>query len=294
MNDGLLRFISYLINTKGASKNTVLSYERDLKKLINYLNEENIVNFEEVNYSELELYISVLQKDGKASSTISRNIASIKAFFNFLIVEKIITDDPTLYLKAPKVEKKAPLILTTEEIDLLFKQPNLENVKGIRDKAMLELLYATGIRVSELINLTVDDINLNLGYIRCEDQKRQRIIPFGSAAKESLQLYLLNARRIMLKDKEQQSLFVSCLGHPMSRQGFWKIIKYYKDKAGIDRKITPQMLRHSFATHLVQNGADLKAVQEMLGHSDISTTQVYAKLNRDRINLEYLKAHPRA
>lgn len=294
MEDVLLVFINYLINTKGSSKNTVLSYERDLKKLMKYLKINEITQLNKVNETILNSYVLDLEKKGRATSTISRNIASIKAFFNYLYKHDIIFEDPAEDLKAPRIEKKDPLVLSAEEVDLLLRQPKDTNIKGIRDKAMLELLYATGIRVSELISLTIDDINLSLGYIRCMDEKKERIIPIGTIALKVLTRYYEEARFIMLKNKEQRILFVNCLGQQMSRQGFWKIIKYYSSKANINKRITPHILRHSFAAHLVENGADLKSVQEMLGHSDISTTQIYAKMSSNKIKEVYHKAHPRA
>ncbi|MDA3845709.1 MAG: tyrosine recombinase, partial [Vallitaleaceae bacterium] len=230
----------------------------------------------------------------KAPSTISRYVASIHSFFNYLYKKSLIKEDPSEVITSPKQNKKAPEILTMEEIELLLEQPKAVDKKGLRDKAMLELLYATGIRVSELINLSKDDLNIRMGYIRCSDKKKERIIPIGTPAKDALSKYVEYARSGMIKDPNDNTLFVSCLGHGMSRQGFWKIVKLYADKAGINKAITPHMLRHSFASHLVENGADLKSVQEMLGHSDIATTQIYAKMNTHRLKEVYAKAHPRA
>ncbi|MFP4697477.1 MAG: site-specific tyrosine recombinase XerD [Eubacteriales bacterium] len=294
MDEALLKFIKYLKDIKGCSENTVLSYKRDLKKLISFFKNHDILQLKKINTTNLNSFILELEKNGRASATICRNIASIKAFFHYLYKQDILLNDPSENLKSPKVEKKIPSVLTPEEVDLLLRQPNNNTAKGLRDKAMLELLYATGIRVTELINLSINDININLGFLRCKDNNKERIIPLGNIAKEALKSYLEESRTIMLKNKEQVVLFVSCLGEPMSRQGFWKVIKYYANKANINKKITPHMLRHSFATHLVENGADLRSVQEMLGHSDISTTQIYAKMNNSKIKEVYAKAHPRA
>jgi integrase/recombinase XerD len=228
-----------------------------------------------------------------AAATISRNVASIKAFFHYLYKEGIVEKDVSDGLKAPKIEKKMPEILTTEEVIWLLEQPKGDTPKEIRDKAMLELLYATGIRVTELITLKVSDVNMQMGFIICRDGSKERVIPFGAAAKRAMIQYLEKARNVMLLDLHSDILFVNCSGQPMSRQGFWKLIKYYAKKAGIVTDITPHTLRHSFAAHLVENGADLRSVQEMLGHSDISTTQVYAAMTHNRIREVYAKAHPR-
>ncbi len=234
-----------------------------------------------------------MNKENFKPATISRNIASIKAWFHFMMKEHIIEDDISDALKSPKIEKKVPEIMSMGEVDTLLSQPSLNNPKEIRDKAMLELLYATGIRVTELISLTVKDLNLQMNYIICSDEHKERMIPFGSKAKNALVEYLKNSRPIMVANETSDILFVNCSGQAMSRQGFWKLIKFYANKAGIMSDITPHTLRHSFAAHLVENGADLRSVQEMLGHSDISTTQIYANLNHNRLREVYAKAHPR-
>lgn len=285
-------FIEYLETEKGASKNTILSYRRDLQKLEEYLAKQGITEAFRVTETTLNSYILSLEKSGSAPSSISRNIASVKAFFGYLFQLRRIDDNPALRLKAPKVEKKFPEILTIQETDKLLEQPDAKNAKGLRDKAMLELLYATGIRVSELIGLGVSDVNIKLGYIVCNVSDKERIIPFGTKAKAALVAYLKSAREELLHGNESQYLFTNCSGKEMSRQGFWKLIKYYGEKAGIKSEITPHTLRHSFAAHMVENGADLRAVQEMMGHSDISTTQVYLNMN-SRLRDVYTKAHPR-
>ncbi len=286
-------FISYLHNIKKTSINTELSYKRDLGKLRQYLEEKRITDVKDITAEILENYIVYLEDNHFAAATILRNVASIKAFFHYLCKEGIVETDVSTGLKAPKIKKKMPEILTPEEVVWLLEQPKGDSPKELRDKAMLELLYATGIRVTELITLKTSDVNLQMGYIICRDGNRERVIPFGAAAKKALTNYLEKARNVMVFDLQAEILFVNCSGQPMSRQGFWKLIKYYAKKAGIMADITPHTLRHSFAAHLVENGADLRSVQEMLGHSDISTTQIYATLTHNRIREVYAKAHPR-
>lgn len=293
MEREIINFISYLHNIKKTSNNTELSYKRDLGKMRQYLEANGISGLNDVTEEVLDSYIVYLEENQFAAATISRNIASIKAFFHYLTKEGVIEKDISVGLKAPKIEKKMPEILTPEEVIWLLEQPKGDTPKEIRDKAMLELLYATGIRVTELITLKVSDVNMQMGFIICRDGSKERVIPFGAAAKKAMTNYLDKARNVMLFDLQSDILFVNCSGQPMSRQGFWKLIKYYAKKAGIIADITPHTLRHSFAAHLVENGADLRSVQEMLGHSDISTTQVYATLTHNRIREVYSKAHPR-
>ena len=293
MEREIMNFISYLHNIKKTSNNTELSYKRDLGKMRQYLEENGISGLNDITEEVLDSYIVYLEENQFAAATISRNIASIKAFFHYLAKEGVIEKDISVGLKAPKIEKKMPEILTPEEVIWLLEQPKGDTPKEIRDKAMLELLYATGIRVTELITLKVSDVNMQMGFIICRDGSKERVIPFGAAAKKAMTNYLDKARNVMLFDLQSDILFVNCSGQPMSRQGFWKLIKYYAKKAGIIADITPHTLRHSFAAHLVENGADLRSVQEMLGHSDISTTQVYATLTHNRIREVYSKAHPR-
>ena len=286
-------FIDYLHNTRGTSKNTEVSYERDLKKLEQYLTEEGIETGEQVTSTVLNSYVLYMERRNFAASSISRSIASIRAFFQFLCQKDGWKENPAEKLKAPKIEKKLPDILTVEEVDLLLRQPKGNTAKGIRDKAMLELLYATGIRVSELIGLKVNDINLKLGYLNCSSGGRARVIPFGTTAKQAVENYMAKSRAQLLGEGKSDFLFLNCSGKSMSRQGFWKVLKGYAASAGIHQDITPHTLRHSFAAHLVQNGADLKSVQEMMGHSDISTTQIYMNMNIHKIRDVYMKAHPR-
>lgn len=286
-------FIDYLHKTRGTSKNTEVSYERDLKKLEKYLTEGGFETAEQITSTVLNSYVLYMERKNFAASSISRSIASIRAFFQFLTQKYGWKENPAEKLKAPKIEKKLPDILSVEEVDLLLKQPKENTAKGIRDRAMLELLYATGIRVSELISLKVKDINLKLGYLTCSSGERERVIPFGTTAKQAVEHYMEGARKILLGEQESDYLFLNCSGRSMSRQGFWKVLKGYAASAGIQQDITPHTLRHSFAAHLVQNGADLKSVQEMMGHSDISTTQIYMNMNIHKIRDVYMKAHPR-
>ena len=285
-------YIQYLNNVKQASANTVASYRRDLVKLDRYFESLGIKSFAEINTTDLNSYVLYMKEQNMSTATISRNVASIKSFFMFLFKNNIINEDPSEQIKPPKIEKKLPEILTVEEINKLLEQPAKGNPKEIRDKAMLELLYATGMRVSELISLQLSDVNLTMSYIMCRDANKERVIPIENAAKAALENYITNTRMVMVSDSPY--LFTNMKGQPMTRQGFWKLIKIYAKRAGIEKDITPHMIRHSFASHLVCNGADLKAVQEMLGHSDISTTQIYLQSRRNRIKEEYDKAHPRA
>lgn len=286
-------FITYLHNVKKTSTNTELSYKRDLAKMARFLEDRGITEITEVKASDLEAYVTDLNENGFKAATVSRNIASMKAFFGFVVKELGIKDDPSTGLKSPKIEKKMPEILTMEEVVRLLEQPRGDTPKEIRDKAMLELLYATGIRVSELIGLEISDVNMQMNYILCRDANKERVIPFGNEARHALIRYMESSRSVMVEDQTSTVLFANCSGQKMSRQGFWKLIKFYAKKAGITSDITPHTLRHSFAAHLVENGADLRSVQEMLGHSDISTTQIYASMNHNRIREVYTRAHPR-
>ena len=292
MKEEIELFEKYLSTVKRASRNTIAADMRDLVKLENYMNENGKHSINEISATNLTSYALYLERQGLSSATISRSIASIRAFFMYLLRQGILTQDPSEQLKPPKVEKRVPETLSVEEMNLLLAQPSGNSVKELRDKAMLELLYATGIRVSELISLKIQDVNLSMNYICCRDEEKERVIPFENAAKDALTRYMNAARGQLCQNTD--FLFANCQGSPMTRQGFWKIIKSYATKAGIKKEITPHMIRHSFATHLVDNGADLKAVQEMLGHSDISTTQIYIKKNAVRLKEVYNYAHPRA
>ncbi len=288
------KFVNFLEKDKRLSFNTLQSYRRDIEQYVNYLKTINLKNISKTNKATIIAYLLYLQKKGRAMSTISRNLASIRSFYQYISKNKIIDSDPTQDLESPRIEKKLPQILSTQEVELLLEQPKCVDLKGYRDKAMLELLYATGIRVSELISLDVDDINLEAGFVRCNKGARERVIPVGSMAIAAINDYLKNARGFLIQDPNEKALFVNINGRRLTRQGFWKVIKLYKNQAKIAKDITPHTLRHSFAAHLLDNGADLKSIQEMLGHSDISSTQIYAQIARNRIKEVYKKTHPRA
>lgn len=293
MEKEISAFITYLHNVKNTSNNTELSYKRDLEKVQHFMFSRGITGAKDVTAQDLSDYVKYLEDNQFAAATVSRNIASLKAFYHYMLQEGLVGEDISENLKAPKIEKKIPSIMSPDEVVRLLEQPSGDSPKEIRDKAMLELLYATGIRVTELITLKFSDVNMQMNFILCRDRSKERIIPFGAAAKNALVKYLDGTREEMLENKASDVLFVNCSGQPMSRQGFWKLIKYYAKKADIKADITPHTLRHSFAAHLVENGADLRSVQEMLGHSDISTTQIYANLNHNHIREVYAKAHPR-
>lgn len=289
------RFIEYIGIEKGLAQNTLNSYERDLTAFISYISNLGITNIGQTNRYHITDYLNHLQEQLRATTTISRNMASIRNFYQFLYREKHINQNPVIEMETPKIVKRLPKILSLHEVEKLLMQPNDNDAYSLRDKAMLELLYATGIRVSELINLKVTDINLSMGFIRCIGKgSKERIIPLGQKAIIALNSYLQQAWGELAKGKDQESLFFNHLGGKLSRQGFWKIIKKHALHAGIHKNITPHTIRHSFATHLLENGADLRSVQEMLGHADISTTQIYTQVTKSRIKEVYNKAHPRA
>jgi len=293
--EGLVqKYVNYLEQGKHLSTNTLQSYRRDIEQYISYLRELSLAGISNTSKATIITYLLHLQKKGRATSTISRNLASIRSFYQYLAKNKVIEHDPTIELESPRVEKKLPQILSTQEVELLLEQPKCIDLKGYRDKAMLELLYATGIRVSELINLNVTDINFDVGFVKCNKKNKERIIPIGSLAIKALQDYMNKARKNMVKYSDEKALFVNVNGKRLTRQGFWKIIKQYRNQAKIGKDITPHTLRHSFAAHLLENGADLRSIQEMLGHSDISSTQIYAQIARNRIKEVYKKTHPRA
>lgn len=288
-------FIDSLAIEKGLALNTLISYERDLTYYLQFLGQRQIRTIEESSRFDILAYLQKLQQEKKASSTISRNITALRSFYQYLYREKMIDQDPSVNLDTPKIERRLPKVLTTREVELLLEQPKGDDPASLRDKAMLEVLYATGIRVSELISLKKTDVNLTMGFIRCVGKgSKERMIPLGSKAIKSLERYLTLGWAILSKGKESEALFLNHLGTGLTRQGFWKIIKKYAHEAGITKSITPHTLRHSFATHLLENGADLRAVQEMLGHADISTTQIYTHLTQSRIREVYNRAHPRA
>ena len=291
----ITEYVDYIRDEKKLTKNTLEAYIRDINLFKEYLLDNNIDNFAEANKTIIITYLMDLQKKGRATSTISRNLASIRSLCQYLLNNNMIKEDPTLNLKPPKIEKKIPDVLTIKEVNLLLEQPETENFKGVRDKAMLELLYATGLKVSEIISLNIKNLDLYIGMVSVEDSDNmERIIPVGKIAMEYLSYYIETYR---MKNEEyyNEPLFINYSGNRLTRQGFWKILKEYTKKTNIDKIITPHTLRHSFAVHLIQNGADLKTVQEMLGHSDLSTTQIYAFASKDKSLIEvYNDSHPRA
>ena len=294
MEKQLKQFLKFLENDKKVSNNTLQSYKRDLEQFNNYIKSKGL-KYNKVDEKDLKEYLNFLVKEeNKKPSTISRMIASIRSFYQYGVKNKTISVDPTEKIQSPKIEKKAPCVLTTEEVELLLEQPTDADLKGIRDRAMLEFAYATGMRVTEIISLNVEDVHIEEEYVECKNGSKKREIPLGKLALNSVKEYLEKAREVLVKSDREKSLFVNLNGKRLTRQGFWKIIKYYQEQAHIDKDITPHTLRHSFATHLLQNGAELKAIQSMLGHSDISSTQVYMKFQNDSINDIYKKAHPRA
>ena len=293
MEEQLNLFFGFLENEKKVSVNTLQSYKRDLKQFEKYL-QDNEEKYTELTDEGIKTYINHMQEIGKKPSTISRGLASIRSFYQYETKNKTINSDPTDGIQSPKIEKRVPSVLTSNEVALLLDQPKNVNLNGTRDKAMLEFAYATGMRVTEIISLNVDDINLETGYAICRNGKKERTVPIGNMSLKALKDYMVNARNTMLKDENEKALFVNVNGDRLTRQGFWKIIKYYKEQAHIEKDITPHVLRHSFATHLLQNGADLKSIQTMLGHSDILSTQVYMQFQDESLKNIYKKAHPRA
>ena len=286
-------FLEFLQKDKKLSNNTLQSYKRDITQYESYINEENL-QYLKVTKDDIKKYLENLKNIGKKTSTISRNLASIRSFYQYLVRTKKIKEDPTEGIQSPKVEKRVPSVLSSKEVELLLEQPKAVDLKGIRDKAMLEFAYATGMRVTEIINLNLEDVNLKEGYVSCTNANKQRNIPLGAISINALKEYIKKARPYLIKSEDEKSLFVNINGKRLTRQGFWKIVKFYKEQAHIEKDITPHVLRHSFATHLLQNGADLKAIQVMLGHSDISSTQVYMQFQDEGLKNIYKKAHPRA
>lgn len=286
------RYKTYL-NSNNLHKNTISAYYSDAEKFVDYLFDKRIKDIKKVDKRAISGFIKRLEKEGKSDSTVARTIASIRYFCDYLMSAGLVEVNVALKVKPPKLKKPLPEILSAEEVLKFLDAPSGADPKSVRDKAMLELLYATGIRVTELIELNVNDVNSNIGYIRCRKGGEERIIPIGKPSMAALENYLNIIRKTVAKDGEQ-ALFINMNGSRMTRQGFWKIVKYYAEVAGIESKITPHTLRHSFAVHLLENGADLHSIQSMLGHSDISTTQVYTKVINRKLRDIYSKAHPRA
>lgn len=286
-------FLSFLKDDKKLSENTLQSYRRDIEQYEKYVS-ENKINYLKVTEETITDYMEYLREENKKESTISRSLASIRSFYQYLIRTKKIKKDPTSKIESPKINKRVPNILTSKEVELLLDQPKDVDLKGTRDKAMLEFAYATGMRVTEMISLNIDDVKLDEGYVVCKGRNKSRNIPLGSMSLKALKEYMEDSRPYLIRDEEEPALFVNISGTRLTRQGFWKIVKYYKEQAHIEKDITPHVLRHSFATHLLQNGAELKAIQTMLGHSDILSTQIYMQFQDESLKNVYKKAHPRA
>ncbi|PSL42017.1 tyrosine recombinase XerD subunit [Planomicrobium soli] len=295
--DALDDYLHFLRVERQLAANTLVSYERDLKSYIQYLKEvEQLDSLRKVERIHILNHLRHLKETTKTSRTVARHISSIRSFHQFLIRERVVDNDPTVHLEMPQMDKKLPNVLSIEEVDALMQAPALDKANGMRDQAMLELLYASGMRVSECINLDVEDVNLTMGFVRCFGKGgKERIIPLGKSALTACKTYLENARHNLLKAGEKtDALFINQRGKRLTRQGFWKLLKQHAQKAGIQKELTPHTLRHSFATHLIENGADLRAVQEMLGHADISTTQIYTHVSKTRLKDVYSQFHPRA
>jgi integrase/recombinase XerD len=288
------QFLSYISIERGMANNTLSSYKRDLCKFAGYLKSKNIDSIDKVQRQMINSFMMAEKDRGLGSNSISRELACIKSFFKFLLKENIIKENAATIIESPKLWKKLPFTLSVSEVEALLNAPNVRDLMEMRDKACLELMYATGMRVSELVNLKMDDINMGVGFAKCFGKgSKERIVPFGKKAKESLERYLEKSRPQFLKKSISNYLFLTRLSKPMSRQTFWKIIKRYAKAARIKKKITPHSLRHSFATHILERGADLRIVQEMLGHADISTTQIYTHVSKDRLKSIHQKFHPR-
>jgi len=294
MNELIEQFLSYISVEKGMAGNTLDSYRRDLRKFADYLKSKKADSIDKVNRQMITSFMMAERDRGLGSNSVSRELACIKSFFKFLLKENIIKEDIATIIESPKLWKKLPFALNLEEVEALLNAPNARDTIEMRDKACLELMYATGMRVSELVRLKMDDINMDVGFAKCFGKgSKERIVPFGRKAKESIQRYLEKSRPKFLKKNISNFLFLTRLSKPMSRQTFWKIIKKYVKIARIRKKVTPHSLRHSFATHILERGADLRIVQEMLGHADISTTQIYTHVSKDRLKSIHQKFHPR-
>ena len=294
MLDLVRAYETYLTKVKQASTNTVASYMRDIRQYSQWLKETESVDVIDATQDNISDYLAFLEAEGRSGATLSRNLASLKNFYTYIVSTGFLEKTPVIEIHVDRGEKKSPSILTGKEIELLLAQPVCVDAKGYRDKAMLEVMYATGIRVTELISLDVSDVNLELGIIKCAGAKKSRAIPLYPAALKALSAYLENIRSGMIADLDEPALFVNISGVRMSRQGFWKILKHYQSTAHIEKEITPHTLRHSFAVHLLENGADIGSVQELMGHSDISSTQVYTQMINQKLKSVYAKCHPKA
>lgn len=287
-------FETYLREEKKMAENSIDAYMRDIKRFEAFVKQKEINRWQDVNNALVVSYVLYLKEEGKSSSTINRKIASIRSLYFYLMDQNEVEMNPAVHVKVPKVKKKPPEFLSIEEVELLLARPD-QSAKGIRDRAILELLYATGMRVSELVDMDVNDVNIKMGFVACNGEHgKTRIIPLGKPAREAMESYLNEVRTSFVRSNQETALFVNYAGERLTRQGLWKIIKHYAEKAGIEAKITPQILRHSFAIHMIQNGADIKSLQELLGHEDVSATQVYLIATRNKIKEVYDKTHPRA
>lgn len=288
-------FLEYLLVEKGLSRNTLAAYKRDLEKFYGFLKSRQVETIHTVDKDMLAAYVFFLRKNNASPATIARELASLKGFYRFLCLERILEADPSIYLETPKLSKKLPRVLSVDEVDSLLTVQRNQKPAELRDKAMLELLYATGMRVSELTGLNLGQIDLELAYVRCIGKgDKERIIPLGSVALQCVRGYLDKGRPLLLKNTKEKALFINFQGKRMTRQGFWKIIKKQAHLNGVNNETTPHTLRHSFATHLLSNGADLRSVQELLGHADVSTTQIYTHLEKSKLKEIFEKTHPRA
>ncbi|WP_088007916.1 site-specific tyrosine recombinase XerD [Indiicoccus explosivorum] len=295
--DALADYLHFLRVERQLAQNTLTSYERDLKSYLHYLQEvEQLQSLNQTERVHILNYLKHLREGSRSSRTAARHISSIRSFHQFALRERVTDRDPTVHLEMPQMEKKLPNVLSVEEVDVLLGSPDTSKPSGIRDQAILELLYASGMRVSECMDLDAEDVHLAMGFVKCTGKGgKERIIPLGQTALRACRAYLEEARFELLKpDKKTDALFISQRGSRLTRQGFWKLLKHYAQKSGIQKELTPHTLRHSFATHLIENGADLRAVQEMLGHADISTTQIYTHVSKTRLKDVYTKHHPRA
>ncbi len=295
MNDLLDSFLSFLVVEKGLSENTLESYGRDLKKFLLFIESRGITSAREIRYGDILDFMTHSREEGLGATSIVRSMVSVKQFFKYLLSEKVLSEDPTAHIKTPKMKKAIPGVISLDDVESILGAPDESTPEGLRDAAMLEILYATGIRVSELIGLKLNDVNFELGFVVVYGKgSKERVVPIGDKARDKLLLYLRDSRPALLKGRESKALFVTRRGAGMTRQGFWKIIKAQALKAGVTKKISPHTLRHSFATHLLERGADLRTIQIMLGHSDISTTQIYTHVESERLKEIHKKYHPRS
>jgi len=287
-------YLDYLLEEKHTSDNTLQAYRRDISKFMDYAAKNGFSSFDDVKESDVCEYKNSLVSSGFSVASVSRSLSALRSMYQFLFSRDIVSHNPAREIHNDKVEKRDPKILSNKEIDALLSQPNVSDIKGMRDKAMLELIYATGMKVTELVSLNVDDLNLSIPFVRVASGEKERFIPLYRVAVKALTNYLEKARKLMILSTDEQALFVNVSGERLTRQGFWKILKDYAAKAGIKSDITPHTLRHSFAAHLLENGADIHDIQEILGHSDIASTQRYAQFLKQRVKTSYIKFHPRA